>query len=73
MFYKITNVLIAKTFMKVQVELIEKTKFFTEVVRSLSFDIPIEDGRTVFKDEVNPMVEAALKESGIAVEGSFYA
>lgn len=69
MFYRVESVLCADTELRARVVLTEKNKLFTEVVRTLDFTIPIEKGRTIFKDEVNPMVEKALKDAGITVEG----
>lgn len=73
MFYRVKSVFVAETSVQACVELIEKNKLFSEVVRTLTFNIPISEGRTVFNDEVNPMVEQALKDAGIEVEGHEFA
>lgn len=69
MFYKLSGTYVGDTYVRCKVELIEKNQFFTEVLRTLTLNIPIEEGRTVFTDEVNSLVEQALKDAGIVVEG----
>ena len=69
MFYRVQSVFVGETSVRACVELVEKNDLFTEVVRTLTFNIPISEGRTVFNDEVSPMVEQVLKDAGIEVEG----
>ena len=69
MFYNVKALMIGDKSIRADVELIEKNSLYTEVVRLLTFNIPISEGRTIFKDEVNPMVEQALRDAGITVEG----
>lgn len=71
MFYKLSGTYVRDTSVFCNVELIEKNDFFTEVVRKLTFNIPISQGRIVYHDEVNLMVEQALKEANIVVEGYY--
>lgn len=69
MFYRVDSIICAGTEVQVKVVLIEKGVGYSEVVRTIHFTIAIEDGRRVYGDEVNGLVEKALGDARIDFEG----
>lgn len=73
MFYRVESTICTDRELLAKVVLSEKGVGYTEIVKTIQFTIPIEKDKRVFADEVNALVELALKNAGFSVTGHEYA